>query len=213
MILTSTELTVPSGVDETKDITIDLAAILVSEIRQGEVAFVTPMKAPELLAEFSKSWRDLHQVVVQLGHEKLQADKAAARRRAVIVLEIAPAKLKLLDIRDSVDTREAVILTDPDFERLQERADKLAAAVEFLKGKLKAFENAFTSVKKVMGEDAYNMQNHNAGNPNAKGDVTSRSSNAAPMRAPTPTQTPPIRQAAQSSPRAGFGRPRYGAGS
>ncbi len=175
-------------------IIIDLSAILIAEARQEEVATVTPQRAPELLSTFNISWRDLHKIVSTLTAEKTKAEKAANVRRATLLLEVIPAKLKAMDVSSSADMREAVITLDPEHIELQDVVDELTATIEYLKGKMKFFENAYTSVKKIMGEDTYNMGGRGK-NPNLSGD----------SNRPAPRTAPPT-----SPPRPGFGTPRYG---
>jgi len=182
MIITGAELVVPAGAPGAQAITIDLQAILISEGRQDEVAIVTPQKAPELLAEFNRSWRELDKLVVRLVAEKTKAEKEAGKRRAYLLLYEIPALLAKMDVASTMDAREAVIALDPEFQALQETVDKLDAVIEYLKGKRKSFENSYTSVKKIMGEDTYNMRGRT--NPNLSGGTEPR-------------------------PRPGFGTPRY----
>ena len=164
MIFTGTELVVPAGKQGDSPKIIDLAAILRAEQRQEEVAFVTSQKAPELLREFNIAWRDLHKVVVMLASEQLAAERVLARRKAVLILEVVPAVLKSKGLSSNEGTRDAVIELDLEYQELQEVVDQIDGVVRYLKGKLESFENAFSSVKKVMGEDTSWMQarqNHN----------------------------------------------------
>ncbi len=154
-MIESTDLVVPSG-DGSKEIRISLGDILTAEIRQDEVAFVTPLKAPELLSTYNRAWRDTHQWMSRLTAEKNRAEKALRNRKGVLILEVIPEKLKQLDMKTSVDIREAVIDTDVEYGLLTDRVDQIEAAIMYLKGKLESFENAFTSVKKIMGENAFN---------------------------------------------------------
>jgi len=134
---------------------ISLGDILTAEIRQDEVACVTPGKAPELLSTYNRAWRETHQWVSRLESEKNRAEKALRARKGVLILEVIPEKLKTMDMKSSVDIREAVIDTDVEYGLLTDRADQIKAAIMFLKGKLESFENAFTSVKKLIGENVY----------------------------------------------------------
>jgi hypothetical protein len=204
MLTTETTLTLPAGDPLAPDILLDLQAILMAEIRQGEVANVTPQKAPELLAVFNENWRDLHKVITQLTAERNRAEKEVAKRKAVLLLEIVPQRLSQKGIASTADTREAVVTLDEKHCMLQERADQIEAIVEYLKGKLKSFENAFSSVKKIMGEDSYNF----ASRPNGalKGDTygVSRPNIMTPTPAQTSSPTTPA-----GTHRPGFGRSRY----
>lgn len=196
MLIESTELRVPAGEMIDADYVIDLAAILRSEVRQAEVAIVTPAKAPELLAEFNKSWLAIHDVIARLEAEKNKADKAAKKRRAVVLLEIVPKVLEEKKLSTAADVREAIILTDDEYEILTDRFDQIKAAIFFLKGKMESFENAYTSTKKIMGEDSYNMH----GKPLSGG-----TENRGEPRLVSRPQTPP----ASAGARAGFGTPRF----
>lgn len=168
-MIETTSLIVPSGDDSEKKITIDLHPIFLSEARQDEVATVTPTKAPELLAEFNHTWRDIHAHLTQLEAEKNKAEKEVKKRKGVLILEVIPARLKELQIASAADTREAIINTDEEYLRLTDRFDQLKAAIMFLKGKQESFENAFTSVKKIMGESTYNY----GANPRLSGNTES----------------------------------------
>ncbi len=207
MIFTGTELVCPAGAPGAPPLILALESILRAEQRQVEVAFVTPMKAPELLREFNIAWRDLHKITVQLAAEQLRAERELEKRKAVLILEVVPGKLKELDLANNEGTRSAVITLDARYQQLQEVVDEIDAVVRYLKGKLTAFENAFTSVKKIMGEDVYNMQGRQ--NPNLKGGADPIkpvyvSKAAEELRMPAP-ELPPT-----PSPRAGgFGKAKY----
>ena len=191
MLIQETSLTVPGGVEGTKDIVLDLAAILTAEARQKEVATVTPMKAPELLATFAESWRDLDKIVKFLTAAKIAVERVMVRRASEMILGEIPEMLKALDITSTKDTRDACIALDPETIKMQERFDQIVAAGEYLKGKQKSFENSYSSVKKVMGENAFDMSNR-LPNQNLKGttEVGSNTGNA--------------------SSRGGWGKSRYG---
>jgi hypothetical protein len=184
VLITETTLTVPAGSMLDPDITIDLAAILRSESRQDEVATVTPGKAPELLAEFNRSWLRIHDVYAKLEKEKNTAEKEADKRKGILLLEVIPKTLADKGIASAADTRKAVIDTDAEYEILTDRLDQLKAAVLYIKGKLKSFENAYNSVKKIMGEDKFqNYSQHNV-----SGDTHSRGAGSL-VKTPTGPRT------------------------
>jgi len=158
MILQKDLIRCPSGTPGNPAIEISLGKILQAEARQMEVAAVTPQKAPELLQAFNKAWSDLHKMMTVMTYEKNVAEKNANKRKAVVLLEIAPKKLEEAGLNSSVDHREAVLALDTEYQEALEVVNQIGCLVEYIKGKLKSFENSFTSVKKIMGEDAYNMQ-------------------------------------------------------
>lgn len=179
MLLSDGTLRIPN--EDGTERSIPLGYILNAEVRQAEVAIVTPHKAPELLTIFNEAWRNVHDLVTELTNEHNQAQKVADKRKAVILLEVVPKVLKEKDLSTSADIRQAIIDTDSAYEKASERADYIDCVVEYLKGKLKSFENAYNSVKKIMSDDSFNMQGRQ--NPNLSGN----------------TGTQPV----------GFGKPRY----
>jgi hypothetical protein len=200
---------VPSGTTTDPDIEISLVRIRDSEGRQDEVAYVTPIKAPELLTEFNKSWLEIHKAISILENENNKAQKAVDKRKGVLLLEIIPERLKSLGISSTADTREAVINTDQEYEDLTARLQQIEAALFFLKGKLKGFENAYTSVKKILGEGTFNFKQ----NPNLSGGVESAPTKSVikqptipvpPKPAPTRAPGPGIRVGG------GWGKANYG---
>lgn len=150
-------LVVPRAGADVSAIVIDLETILRAEARIIEVQAVTPMKAGELLATFNVSWRDLHYNICLLEKEKNDAQRELNRIRATVILERAPKLIKEKGLSDNKETREACVTLDPEYDKAQEVLDQLVAAIELLKGKLKSFEMAYTSVKKLLGESAFNF--------------------------------------------------------
>lgn len=138
-------------------IVIDLKRIVEAEARIIEVQAFTPTKAGELCTAFTISWRDLHHNICALEAEKIAAQKVVDRRTAVITLEEMPKILKEKGVASNKETREAVLALDVELQAAQDVVDQITAIIELLKGKQKAFEWAFTTVKKIMGtSEAYN---------------------------------------------------------
>lgn len=155
MITTGTEIVCPRGTENDSPIVIDLREILKAEARQDEVAFVTPAKAPELLATFNTSWRELHRLITLITAEKLKAEKALNVRKAIVLLDEAPEILKKRGLSSSADNREAVLQLDEKYSAAEDRVNYLTCVLEYLKGKAKSFENAYSSVKKIMSESGF----------------------------------------------------------
>jgi len=214
MLIEGTLITVPPPKSGEQPITINLKDILIAESRQGEVAIVTPMKAPELLALFNAAWRDVDKFVKQLAAAKITAEHEVDKRRAHMLLNEVSEILKSKGIDSTKDTRDAVIILDTTYQQLQEYVDQVTATCEYLKGKLKSFENAFTSVKKIMGEDTYNMagrignQNLRHGAPSsvAVGDYRPLEKNFRSTGESTPGEVTPKPTVPRPS---GYGKSRY----
>lgn len=199
MEITGSTLTVPRGIPGLAPLQIDLQSVYKAESRIPEVAFVTPQKAPELLATFIEAYQLLNQSIVSLDFERSQAERASNRVRATILIDKMPeiiAKKGLATSRSpagSEDIRKAVLDLDPEYTSSLDKIDALHAAVELLKGKMKSIEMAYTSVKKIIGEGAYNFRNTNLTNPVERQEAEEGS--------PLPT--------IGSNVRGSFGSPRY----
>lgn len=135
---------------------VDLEAILISERRQDEIAFLTKEKAPELMAHMNSAWRDLYSLIRHLTWQKSVADKELGVRRSIIILEEAPVYLKNKGLQSNEANREALIALDPEAQRLQNVTDEIEAVIEYMRGKLKSFDNAFTAAKKILGGNDFN---------------------------------------------------------
>lgn len=191
-------LVVPRGIPGLAPLQMDMEAVYKAEKRIPEVAFVTPQKAPELLATFIDAYILLNKYVVALDFERSQAERSAAKIRAAIMLDKIPgilAERGLATSRSplgSEDVRQAILDTDPEYSSALDKIDALHAGVELIKGKLKSVEMAYTSVKKIIGEGAFNFRNPNLSVPVEKKDSE---------ESPAPTIGSGVRGA--------FGTPRY----
>ncbi len=195
---------------------LDLDKVLTAEARQQEVAFVNRGKAPELLRDFNVAWRDLHDIMLAVTRDALTADKAAELRKATLTVDSIPAILAEKKLTSNEANREALILLDEEYQRLRDIADQVHAVVMWLKGKLKGFENAFSSVKALVREDSFlsiGQQNHNLkGGAPIVGPTQAKPSEwkAAPARTPKPGESfdapPPAFTVTKKN---GFGKPRY----
>lgn len=188
MILTATELVCPSGTPGASPIVINLAEIYRSEARQDEVAVVTPTKAPELLAEFNRSWSKLDRHMVHVAEEHLKAQRALEQRQAYLTIEVVPGKLKEKGLSSNDANRTAFITLDDDVKKLQDTVDQLEAVVAYLRGKMTSFNNAYSSVKKIFGESTYSGLSRTR-NYNLSGDAGDSSPADPPPKTPITTKT------------------------
>lgn len=205
MLIEGTTLTVPGATKDLPDKVLHLGEILTAEARQREVAIVTPVKAPELLYTFNHAWLETDKIVKDLAADIVKAKARVEKRKAHILLYEVNDFLKSRDVASTKDARDAVIVLDPECEALQDRVDQLFATQEWLKGKMKSFENSYSSVKKIMGEDAYDMSTR-IGNPNLSGGGSQK-----PFLQPRPPQdiTTPTTTPTTNPPKTGYGKPRY----
>lgn len=173
-------------------LTFDITDLNKAERRCDEVASVTRVKAPELLSLFSKANAAASRLVVALTKEHSDAIIQLDRIKAEVLLDRAPQKLRekgLITTKSpagSEELRQAVVNSDPQYVACLEKVSILDAMKRLIAIKAKLFDNSFTAIKKIMGEDAfgYGGLNGSAGN-EGDADVGSR------------------------APDDGFGRPRY----
>lgn len=164
-------LVCPSGDPNRTSLKFEMAEVLQVEARINEVAYVTPEKAPELLSTFNRTFLDLTRKISLVELERQKAVREANKRKSVVILDEAPRILREKNLTKdsnpagSADLREAVLNNDDPYLNLLERVDQISAIHELLRGKLKAIEMAYTSVKKILGESAFNYNTHNTSAP------------------------------------------------
>lgn len=155
MELTRTELIIPSGNPELPDRHIDMVNLYTLEARKQEVAIVNKARAPELMRCFEQGYGLSARAMVGVRLEVNKAKEALDKRKAVVMLDIAPEVLKAKGLTTkaspagSLELREAVLASDEIYLSLLDRLNRLEAAYELLKVKSKGFEMAFMSVRKI----------------------------------------------------------------
>jgi hypothetical protein len=149
---TETAFIVPRGDPGLPALRLEMTDIYAAEQRIPEIAIVNQHKAPEMLALFNQAYLALTKMVAGLEMEMGSADRAAKKRRSVIVLDLADDILKNKGLSSSKDLRDAVVDADIMYAELQTRLETITAAREILRGKMKAIEMAYTSVKKILGD-------------------------------------------------------------
>lgn len=148
----SPTISIPSF-DGTGTIAIHLAEVARAEARQEEVAYVTKDKAPELLTALNRGWLEVSKLALLVNREMLKAKKEVSHRRAIILVDLLPQILVSKGIEQAnAEIRQAVLDLDEEHVRREERVEQIRVVLELLKIKAKGLENAFTSVKKIMGQ-------------------------------------------------------------
>ena len=153
-LIESSALNCPLG-DGRDYLYINMTEIYTIEARKIEVACVTKTKAPELMQIFERGYSEVSRILPRVAYELSVAEDERNKRAAVVHLDEAPRILKekgLANSRNpagSADLREAVLNQDQEYLRLKDRVEQIKAVYEFLKLRLKGFEMAFSSVKKI----------------------------------------------------------------
>lgn len=143
---------VPSCDGVSAPLILDIKAVVMAEARLREVATVNAHTAPDLLATYNEHWLTLHNAVTQLTYLHNLAKMAAADAKAEAVLACTDAALKDRGHnKTSEGLRDAMATLDPGVRKANERVLEIKAVLDYLGGKKTAFENAYHSVKKILG--------------------------------------------------------------
>lgn len=160
-----TTILVPRALSGLSPIALNLGELDTAERRIAEVATVTPLKAPELLATFNMAFLEASRYIALLEQEYVQAKRQADRIRSVVLLDKVPQILAAKGLASakspagSEDLRKAVLDGDEEYGQALDRVNVIECYVELLKGKQKGLEMAYTSVKKMLGESTFNYGN------------------------------------------------------
>lgn len=149
-------LLVPRGVPNLAPINIDLREINAAEDRIIEIQGVNKHKAPELLACFNRAYLACTKQATMLEQEKNEAQREANKQRSICLLDRAPEQLKAKGLSNTKDMREAILDIDEEYQAALIKVELITTAQQLLKDKAKGIEMAYTSVKKIIGEGAYN---------------------------------------------------------
>ncbi len=163
-------------------------AIYYAEGRLEEVAFANQQRSPELLATFNKAWLEAARVVTQLQYEIGHAKADLAALRGEIILTRAPAALMKMGLATekhptgSESIRQAFVDQQTDYRALDGIVTELIYIRDLFEAKRDALENAYESVKKILGSTAPGLM---ARNPNLSETV-----GGSPLKNPPPESAP-----------------------
>lgn len=200
---------VPSTLKGIPGPTLDLRVVNIAEARIPEVAIVTPEKAPELLAAFNVAYLEASRMAIQLEEELLRAKQTVERVKALIILDRAP---KILTERGlstgknpagSADLRQAVIDSDPEYQQAVDIVNAIDCYMALMKNKAKGIEMAYTSVKRILGENAFNYAGKLANLNLSAGEL------ADDVEAGQTIETRTLPTSISSTTHTGFGKSRY----
>jgi hypothetical protein len=155
-------LEVPRGVPGLANLRLDLSEIHASLARVEEIKVLTKFKAPELLTVFNKAFIEANKLVNEVELARVTAERTVDRTRARILLDKVPEILKAKGLSTpkspmgSEDMRQAVLDCDDDYCGAVDALKQIEAALTHLKNYVKAIVFAYESVKKVLGEQAFN---------------------------------------------------------
>ena len=196
---------------------VDLTFAYQGEAKLQEIATATQTSAPYLASVFSRAYASLGRAFGALIHEVGSQTIASRKRRARIILDLAPhiAKEKGLSSArsptGSEDVREAICYSDEEYCAVEEYRAALEAVKELVFIKLQAMRMGYEATRAIIRGTSSSAGNqvHDLGTDESQ-DVISRAMEAIGM--PDTESAPPPKPEVESSPdqkpRYGFGKPR-----
>jgi hypothetical protein len=116
--------------------------------RKEEISSVNRVKAPELMRAMEDGFSKLAPMSAMVNSQLSKAEAMLKQRQSVVLLDVVPEYEKERG-KMSADQRKALILVDPEVQRLQDVYDQLTALNRLLRDEMDGFRMAFSAVKKV----------------------------------------------------------------
>ena len=166
----TTSIVCPDLNGEEVSLQIDMNTIWEAENRIPDIATVNSFKAPELLSVFNRAYLYCHEQMTKLEYEVHRMETIANKRKSIVLLDIVPEYLESKNMSNgknrmgSEDIRTAILNLDEEYGKITETIQQNRCILELVKGKMKGFEMAFTSVKKILGDSTFNMNKNKIGN-------------------------------------------------
>lgn len=153
MLLTKETLVVPD-VEGTNGTTYDMKMIYEAEARISEISLINTIKAPELVQTFSKACFTLGEYLAKCQLALALCERKLNKRKAVLVLDVVPHTIKSKGLSQNETTRSAIIDLDEQYNDILEKKETLEAAYVLLKEKLRAFEGAMSSIRRLLDDSS-----------------------------------------------------------
>ena len=167
--VTGKSLTIPRGTPDLNNITLDMTSIYEAESRLHEVRAVNPVTAPELMGYFNNACNTTTKYLAWVEYEILQAQKFLKLAKSIAILEKAPVayqKQKTDGVKYNEDFRDAIVNTDPDYQKRLDVLNALTATKVLLEGKVWSFVRAYNACKFIS-----KPKNTTAASPNLNGTI------------------------------------------
>lgn len=142
-------LAVPRGLKGLSPLTLDMTVIYAAENELAGVSRATPINWLTLASQFNVAYNQANKYRAYLRAEKNLALKEARMAKKELTVDRLSSWLKEKGLKDSIDAREALYLSDKNYVEAMDRVGALEAAIEFLDAKAKSFVQAYQAVKKV----------------------------------------------------------------
>lgn len=142
-------LVIPRGKKGLQPLSINLKLILASESKIEEIRRATGTTLPDLITSFILALNHLAKAIAVVELECREAKRYLDESKSVALLEKVEEVLRTKNIKSSADTREAVIILDPEVRDAQGRVDTLTAIQTFLYNKHGVIDRSYHGAKKI----------------------------------------------------------------
>jgi hypothetical protein len=217
----STTLSIPRPLQGLNPFEVDLTLAYQAEGHLKEIATAGSGNALFLVSKFARAYNALGRAYGMLYKEVGSAAIDSRKRRAHIILDLAPAKAKEKGLSSqrsptgSEDVREAICYSDPDYCAIEEYRAALEAAKELVFIKLQAMRMGYEAVKSIIRGTSSSAGNsvHNVGHED-EGTLMDRALDAVERSEEQPNEEVPLVRSSpeptNSGPRSrGFGAPKH----
>lgn len=129
----------------------DITAAKTAEERLIETKMVNPVTYVELEFVLNEAYRELKQVVGNVGYHILKTEDALEKAKAHVILDKYPSFIENKPKSvDNADYRKAFIALDPSVQEIKDRLDVLKTLESLLESRIKVLEKASSYMKKRM---------------------------------------------------------------
>lgn len=128
---------------------VDMSEVYALEARKDEVSSVTKARAPELMRAMERGYSLCGTKLAQVVAMVTKLEQAMNLRKAVVILDEAPAIIKTKGAGNNKEARDAILEIDSEYQRLQTQMIEGKSLQDLLKVKVRGFEMSFSAIKKV----------------------------------------------------------------
>jgi hypothetical protein len=157
-------------------VVLDMGEVYQTEARVHEIAGLTHDKAPELIAAFSRSSFILGRHLRKLHEYAHKADRKASHRRAILLVDVLPAKMAEVKMAQNESNRQALLDLDEELELYVNLEAEIGACLVYVKQKISDMESAISSIRRIMrdteGETYRPNHNLSTGSINKSPEIT-----------------------------------------
>jgi hypothetical protein len=128
---------------------VDISKLIKYTKKLNDIGSISKMMAPVYISDFIQAIDVTSSMLAAAVKEDLEAKAALETAEAIAYLDKAQAYLESKGVKDSSEARKRFVDIDEDVMRCKNDKARTEALVCFLKGKLKNFQNAHDSLKKI----------------------------------------------------------------